>query len=61
MKTKKQYKKHNKLTKSLNKVGLKGGDGDGDSEANSTPSYMKYNLAMLGLSGVYIFLKLTKA
>jgi hypothetical protein len=65
MKTKKQYKKHNKLTKSLNRVGLKGGAGDSDnnsnSEANSTPSYMKYTLIMLGLSGAYMFLKLTKA
>jgi hypothetical protein len=69
MKTKKQYKKHNKLTKSLNRGGLKGGAGDSDtntntnsnSEANSTPSYMKYTLIMLGLSGAYMFLKLTKA
>ena len=67
MKTKKQYKKHNKLTKSINRVGVKGGAGysdnnsNSDSEANSTPSYMKYTLIMLGLSGAYMFLKLTKA
>jgi len=54
MKTKKQYKRRNK-------VGLKGGASDSDSEAKPTPSYMKYNLIMLGLSGAYIFLKLTRA
>jgi len=65
MKTKKHNKRKNKLTKSLNGSGLKGGanDGDGDnnSEAKPTPSYMKYNLIMLALSGAYIFFKLTKA
>jgi hypothetical protein len=53
-------KKHNKRR---NKVGLKGGanDSNSDSEAKPTPSYMKYNLIMLGLSSAYIFFKLTKA
>lgn len=52
MKTKKQYKRRNNLTKAL-----KGGDPDLDPD--SRPTYMKYTWLVLGLSSAYIFLKLT--
>lgn len=57
MKTKKQYKRRNNLTKALN-GSLRGGDPDLDPD--SRPTYMKYTWLVLGMSSAYIFLKLTE-
>jgi hypothetical protein len=73
MKTKKQYKRRNNLTKASNRT-LRFGSHNGtlrfgshngtlrggDPNPDSTPTYMKYTWIVLGLSSAYIFLKLTE-
>lgn len=61
MKTKKQYKRKNNLTKALRFDSLNGSlrGGDPDLDPDSRPTYMKYTWLVLGMSSAYIFLKLT--